>query len=100
MAKQRPTHKIASNYYERNLEISVLTIFEFFEMQPTLLDRFRLATSRAIAIVLLPVLLVRLGNDFLHSHAAHGVAGASISAPCEACDIQATVALDNVAPPV
>jgi hypothetical protein len=53
--------------------------------------------AQAFAVLLLLALAGRTESDFFHTHEALSNDGPSISAPCNACDLDATIALN--APP-
>ncbi|MDP4198511.1 MAG: hypothetical protein Q8902_02945 [Bacteroidota bacterium] len=52
--------------------------------------------GRYLALVLLPVMLLRSGSELFHSHEA--AQGVSISAPCNACELEATFAIEGIDP--
>lgn len=52
----------------------------------------------AFVALLLVAIAGRTGSDFFHTHEALADNGTTISAPCNACDVEATVTLN--APPV
>jgi hypothetical protein len=54
----------------------------------------------AFVVLLLLALAGRTGSDFFHSHEAFSDNGPSISAPCNACDLDATIALNAPPAPV
>ncbi len=56
--------------------------------------------AQAFAMLLLFALAGRTESDFFHTHEALCDNGPSISAPCNACDLDATVTLNAPAPPV
>jgi hypothetical protein len=56
--------------------------------------------GHAFAILLLIAIAGRTSSDFFHTHEAFSENGPSISAPCNACDVEATVTLNAPTPPV
>jgi hypothetical protein len=56
--------------------------------------------AHAFPLLLLFAIAGRTGSDFFHTHEAFSESGPSISAPCNACDVEATVTLNAPAPPV
>jgi hypothetical protein len=56
--------------------------------------------AHAFVAFLLFAIAGRTGSDFFHTHEAHPQNGPSISAPCNACDVEATVTLNAPTPPV
>ncbi len=56
--------------------------------------------AHALVAFLLLALAGRTGSDFFHSHEAFSDNGPSISAPCNACDLDATIALNAPPAPV
>jgi hypothetical protein len=56
--------------------------------------------AHAFVMLLLLALAGRTESDFFHTHEAFSDNGPSISAPCNACDLDATVALNATPPPV
>ena len=56
--------------------------------------------AQAFAVLLLIALAGRSESDFFHTHEALSNNGPSISAPCNACDLDATITLNAPTPPV
>ena len=56
--------------------------------------------AHAFVFLLLLAIAGRTGSDFFHTHEAFSENGPAISAPCNACDVEATVTLNAPAPPV
>ena len=56
--------------------------------------------AHAFAVLLLFAIAGRTQSDFFHTHDAFSDNGPSISAPCNACDIDATIALNAPTAPV
>ncbi len=56
--------------------------------------------AQAFAALLLLALAGRTESDFFHSHEALSDDRLAISAPCNACDLDATIALNAPPPPI
>jgi hypothetical protein len=56
--------------------------------------------AHAFVAFLLIALAGRTGSDFFHTHEAIPGNGIAISAPCNACDLDATIALNAPTAPV
>jgi len=62
---------------------------------------FRRGFSAQVMVALILLALAgRTGSDFFHTHEALSDTGTAISAPCNACDVEATVTLNAPPPPV
>ncbi len=57
------------------------------------------ATQAFVALLLVAV-VGRTGSDFFHTHEAFAENVPTLSAPCNACDVEATIALNGPPPPV
>ena len=91
----------------RNIsDLAALALFPCFAFNGVIsrqTNRFALLRrgipAHALAALLFFSLVARTSSDFFHTDGPV-TTGASISAPCNACDLEATAALDAPSPPV